>query len=95
MGARLTIRIEGLHTHNLGALNRGMGRFAKTRARAGMGKRRLGERSLDLLKGSGAKGFGLGGVRRMLGRVQVGARLTHPCGRRGGRMQLARACRRA
>ena len=84
MSARERIRHEVLHTHNLGASNRGMGRFAKSRARAGMGKRRLGERSLDLLKGSSAKGFGLGGVRRMRGRVQVGARLAHPYGRRGG-----------
>ena len=53
-----------LCTHNLGALLKGMGRSAKSRARAGMGKRRLGERSFDLQKGSGAKGFGLGGVRR-------------------------------
>ena len=80
MGARLTIRDEGLHTHNLGASNRGMGRFAKSRARAGMGKRRLGERSLDLQKGSGAKGFGLGGVRCVRGRVQGGLGLAHPLG---------------
>ena len=65
MGARETIRHEGLHTHNLGVLNRAMGRIAKSRARAGMGKRRLGERSFNLQKGSGAKGFGLGGVRRI------------------------------
>ena len=81
MGARLTIRDEGLHTHNLGASNRGMGRFAKSRARAGMGKRRLGERSLDVHKGSGAKGLGLGGMHCVRGQVQVGLGLAHPNGR--------------
>ena len=55
MGARLTIGVGGLHTHNLGALHRGRGEIAKSRVRADMRQMQAGEEVLGPIEQIGRK----------------------------------------